>query len=40
MVRKKIRAKKACYPVGFQELEASKISRKSAHDGGKAVSPK
>jgi hypothetical protein len=27
-------------PVGFQEFEASRISRKSAYEGGKVVSPK
>ena len=27
-------------PSGLQEVEASRISRKSAHEGGKVVSPK
>jgi hypothetical protein len=28
------------WPLGLQEVEASRISRQSAHDGGKVVSPK
>jgi hypothetical protein len=27
-------------PVGFQEFEASRISRQSAHDRGKVVNPR
>jgi len=26
-------------PLGFQEVEASRMSRHSAHEGGKVVSP-
>jgi len=26
-------------PLGFQKVEAPRISRKSAHEGGKVVSP-
>jgi hypothetical protein len=26
-------------PLGFQEVEAPRISRQSAHEGGKVVSP-
>jgi hypothetical protein len=26
-------------PLGFQEVETPRISRQSAHEGGKAVSP-
>jgi hypothetical protein len=26
-------------PIGFQEVEAPRISRQSAHEGGKVVSP-